>query len=258
MAAPPGRGTPTTTQKRQGTGQLPRRRTTSRRRVTLGRCRGRGRDNPPTASPISVCADRAARPDLRREDICYCSRARRSGPLAGSARRARQVRWCHLHPTPPGCSWAHDGARHRSRHRSSSVLRSPGVVKAVVPGPFSIPFRSERAGDNARSGLVLEQPAVGEAQGRCASCRRSSGTRRSGVVPGPDRLGAAALGRLGARDDGRHRGTGARGAAQPEQVSTAEVRIPPRPQACATMTASAWSKISRLSSTSASVWASDT
>jgi hypothetical protein len=40
------------------------------------------------------------------------TRGRRAEPLAGSVRRGSQARWCLLHPTPPGLSWAHVGARH--------------------------------------------------------------------------------------------------------------------------------------------------
>ena len=192
MAAPPGRGNPTTTRRRQGTGQLPRARKTSRRRVTLGQVSGAWAGRPAHGIPCSVCADRAARPDLRREDIAT-ARGRRSGPLAGSGRRRCQVRWSLFHPTPPGFAWAHDGARNRSRHRTSSRLRSPGLVKAVVPprgGPSWLAprRRSPRAFSHAR-----------------AVCRLIRGVRDP-ICRHPDKLGIRGLHADRPAPRGPHRG----------------------------------------------------
>src|SRR4029450_2290230 len=88
--------------------------------------------------PLSVCADRAALPGLRRERATTSHAVRRSEPLAGAERRRYQVRWCLLHTTPPGIEWAHDGARYQSRHRNSSLLRSRDVVKAVLSSVLGI------------------------------------------------------------------------------------------------------------------------
>src|SRR5262245_33571084 len=85
----------------------------ARKRSVATQCiRGRGRGDSPTASPFSVCADRAALPGLRRERATTSHAVRRSEPLAGAEERRYQVRWCLLHLTPPGIEWAHDGARY--------------------------------------------------------------------------------------------------------------------------------------------------
>src|SRR5262249_16849388 len=92
---------------------------------------GGGRRGLAHAIPFSGVGRRRAAPRLA-PGGGYTSRRPRPEPLADPEGRSYQVRWCLLHPTPPGIEWAHDGARHRSRHRTSSLLRSRGVVKAVL------------------------------------------------------------------------------------------------------------------------------
>jgi hypothetical protein len=92
MAAPPGRGNPTTTRRRQRTGQLPRGRKTSRRRVTLRQVSGAWAGRPAHGIPCFSLRRPSCAARLTPGGYCYCSRA----PLGAASRPGRrrcQVRW---------------------------------------------------------------------------------------------------------------------------------------------------------------------
>ena len=120
MGAPPGRASPRATQRPPRRGQSPR--------SVFG---GVGEVTRPRHPLFSVRRPRCASRLASGEGYNFS----RGAPLGAASRRRRaQVSSPVVSSpsTPPGIEWAHDGARYQSRHRNSSLLRSRGVVKAVL------------------------------------------------------------------------------------------------------------------------------
>src|SRR5437870_558665 len=136
----------------------------------------------------------------------------------------------------------------------------------LAPRLGQVALARERAGARVRPRLVLEQGAVGEAQRDMGLV--GDGLERIEVrrVPGAERERPATLRGLAARmrrSDGR---PGERDAAELQDVATAEIHGDPSPwfgvrrarQGLSAITARARSNTSIVSSTSVSVWASET
>jgi hypothetical protein len=125
MAAPPGRGNPTTTRRRQGTGQLPRGRKTSRRRVTLGQVSGAWAGRPAHGIPCFSLRRPSCAARLTPGGYCYCSRA----PLGAASRLREAPLSSPVESFPSNTSWICVGPR-----RCAKPIASPYFLSTPLPG----------------------------------------------------------------------------------------------------------------------------